>query len=213
MNVLFICSVTDPESPAKPLQKPEDIRFGISYISSLLKQHGHYTKLQVIGGPLCEKNKNAIDECLQGFGSGLICFTSVASEYNIIEDTARYIKGRYPDVYLLIGGIHASLNPEEVIAADFDALCVGEGEYPTLELVSQLEKGERPSNIANLWIKNDSTIEKNPTRPFLQDVDSLPFPDKDIWQEWFPCTDTAQHFIPVGVTGLAGYLYYLPCWE
>jgi radical SAM superfamily enzyme YgiQ (UPF0313 family) len=41
-----------------------------------------------------------------------------------------------------------------------------------------------PSDIPNLWIKHGSEIEKNSPRPFLQDLDSLPFPDREIWQEW-----------------------------
>lgn len=77
-----------------------------------------------------------------------------------------------------------SLNPEEVLEDGFDALCIGEGEYPALELVSQMEKGREPSGIANLWIKNGYGIEKNGPRPFLQNLDDIPFPDRDMWKEW-----------------------------
>ena len=27
-------------------------------------------------------------------------------------------------------------------------------------------------------------VEKNPTRPFIQDLDSLPLPDREMWQKW-----------------------------
>ena len=68
--------------------------------------------------------------------------------------------------------------------SDFDALCIGEGEYPTLELVAQLEMGVVPSSIKNLWLKRDGDVEKNSTRPFLAELDELPFPDREMWQEW-----------------------------
>ena len=68
--------------------------------------------------------------------------------------------------------------------SDFDALCIGEGEYPTLELVAQLEMGVVPSSIKNLWLKRDGDVEKNSTRPFLADLDELPFPDREMWQKW-----------------------------
>ncbi|WP_054749931.1 B12-binding domain-containing radical SAM protein [Ruminiclostridium josui] len=32
--------------------------------------------------------------------------------------------------------------------------------------------------------KTDGTIEKNPTRQFVQNLDELPYPDRDIWQKW-----------------------------
>jgi anaerobic magnesium-protoporphyrin IX monomethyl ester cyclase len=53
-----------------------------------------------------------------------------------------------------------------------------------LELVSQLGQDRSPSNIQNLWIKNAIGIEKNATRPFLERLDTLPLPDRQMWIEW-----------------------------
>ena len=184
MNILFIYSLYVIESTSKPLHTPEQMQFGISYISSFLKEHGYQTKLMVLSRVSGRKNRNIIDKYLKRFCPKLICFTAVSTEYQFIANIAKYIKSHYPDIYLLIGGPHVSLNSEEVLLDDFDALCIGEGENPTLELLSQLEKGVLPSDIPNLWIKHGSEIEKNSPRPFLQDLDSLPFPDREIWQEW-----------------------------
>jgi len=181
LNILFIYSRQDSQSLDKPLQEPEHIQFGISYISSFLKKHGHRTKLFVLTR---ETKREKIDDCLSKFSPALICFTAVYSEYKFIVSIAKYIKERYPRIFLLIGGPHVSLNPQETISDAFDALCVSEGEYPTLELVNQLQNNRVPSNIPNLWIKHGGEVEKNPTRQFLQDIDSLPFPDREIWQEW-----------------------------
>lgn len=187
MNILFIYSVDEIHSFATPLPGPGWIHFGISYISSFLKKHTHHTGLVVLGRLLRKKNYDIIDKFLDKFHPGLICFTAVSSEYRFICNIAKYIKRRYPDIYLLIGGPHVSLNPQEAISAEFDGLCIGEGENAALELVSQLEKGASPSGIPNLWIKRGSVVEENPPRPFLQDLDTLPFPDREMWQEWMPC--------------------------
>ena len=80
--------------------------------------------------------------------------------------------------------MHASLNPRTVLDDAFDALCIGEGEHPTLELVSQLQAGLSPGGIPNLWIKQPGHVEKNDPRPFLADLDDLPFPDRRMWQPW-----------------------------
>ena len=183
MKILFINSLNVIKSARKPLDTQEQINFGISYISSFLKEHDHQTKLIVLSRVSGGKNGKIIDEYLNEFHPRLICFAAVSTEYQFIANIAKYIKGKYPDIYLLVGGPHVSLNPEEVLLDDFDALCIGEGENPTLELVSQLEKSVLPSGIPNLWIKHGSKIEKNSPRP-LQDLDSLPFPDREMWQEW-----------------------------
>ncbi|MDP2924108.1 MAG: radical SAM protein [Candidatus Omnitrophota bacterium] len=184
MNILFIYSLNDVQSTSKPLWRQNQIAFGISYISSFLKKHGHITKLIVLSKLFGKKNKNIINKYLKSFCPKLICFAAVATEWNFIRDIATYIKSINPNVFCLIGGPFASLSPDVILSNNFDALCIGEGEYPTLELVTQLEKGEFPSSIPNLWIKHGSVIERNSSRPFLENLDSLPFPDREIWQEW-----------------------------
>lgn len=184
MNILFIYSLDAIKSITKPLVRPEQIQFGISYISSFLKEQGHQTRLIVLSSLSGRKNIGIIDEYLKRFEPKLICFTAVSTEYKFIANTAKYIKSQYPEVYLLIGGPHISLNPEGVLSGAFDALCIGEGENPVLELVPQLQEGNPPSGIPNLWLKQSLEIEKKPPRPFLEDLDNLPFPDRDMWQEW-----------------------------
>jgi anaerobic magnesium-protoporphyrin IX monomethyl ester cyclase len=184
MNVLFVYSLDNIQSPEKPLCSQEQICFGISYISAVLKKYGHSTRLVVLSKVLAGRNRKTVEACLKQFHPQLICFTAVATEYQFMAEIAKYVKGRHPDVYLLIGGPHASLNPTRVLRDDFDALCVGEGEYPVLELLTQLGKGIRPSGIPNLWIKHASEVERNSPRPFMQDLDGLPFPDREMWQEW-----------------------------
>jgi len=198
MNVLLVCSTSDIYSVDKPLSSPLQMQFGISYISSILKKGGHKTRLAVLGRVLGRKNISMIDGIIKDFQPRLICFTSVSTQLKFIKDIAGYIRRKYPEIFMLIGGPHVSLNHNDDIFGSFDAVCVGEGEYPTLELVRQLEAGSRPSKIQNLWIKKGSDIEKNPTRPFLDDLDSLPFPDRGMWEEWIRHSEKADHSVLLG---------------
>ncbi|UCH37115.1 MAG: glycosyltransferase, partial [Candidatus Bathyarchaeota archaeon] len=74
--------------------------------------------------------------------------------------------------------------PDESMLDTFDSLCIGEGEEATFDLIEQLEQGISPTGIPNLWIKKVNSIEKNPTRPFIDDLDSVPYPDRQMWEEW-----------------------------
>ncbi|MBU2540160.1 B12-binding domain-containing radical SAM protein [Patescibacteria group bacterium] len=198
MKILFIYSLNIVGSLAKPLESPEQIQFGISYISSFLKKHGHQTRMIVLSRTSPKNNRHILDEYLKKFSPELICFTAVSTEYQFIANIAKYIKEKWPNIYLLVGGPYVSLNPNGILSDGFDALCVGEGENPALELVSQLEKGVLPSTIPNLWIKRGSEIEKNLPRPFLQDLDSLPFPDREMWQEWTKERPGARYSVLLG---------------
>lgn len=181
MRVLFIFTREQPQSKEKPLVDLEAIQFGISFVSSFLKQHGHQTRLLVMTR---ESDVSLVDQHIQQFNPHVIGFTAVATEYPFVERIARYIKERYPAPFLLAGGSHVSLAPEESMLDTFDALCIGEGEEPALDLVEQLAHGNLPTGIANLWIRHASGIEKNSARPFIPDLDALPYPDREMWYPW-----------------------------
>ncbi|MFH1132786.1 MAG: radical SAM protein [Pseudomonadota bacterium] len=184
VKVLFIFSVEVGSSIEKPLVNHKATHEGISIISAVLKRHSHKTRLLVLGRNRADANWSLIRKTVEEFQPGVIAFTSVATAFPYIATVAKKIRSKYPNPYLLIGGPHVSLNPQQAIDAGFDAVCIGEGEFPTLELVTQLDQGESPSGIPNLWIRKSNTLEKNPTRSFVQDLDSLPFSDREIWEEW-----------------------------
>jgi anaerobic magnesium-protoporphyrin IX monomethyl ester cyclase len=199
MKILFVYSLDDIQSVEKPLRSWSSIQFGISYISSTLKAHGHQTKLVVLGDSHWKKSQPIYRSAVEGFSPDLVCFTATYSQYAFIERIASFTKTQWPGIYLLIGGVHATLNPDEVIQGPFDALCVGEGEYPTLKLCSQLVKEQAPHGIPNLWIKTqDGEIERNQTRDFLPHLDQLPFPDREIWESWMKPQLDAEFAVLLG---------------
>jgi radical SAM superfamily enzyme YgiQ (UPF0313 family) len=74
------------------------------------------------------------------------------------------------------GGTHPSIAPEECIqTADF--VCIGEGEFPMLDLVRCLSDGSNLDDIQNIWINKNGEVKRNPIRPLVKNLDSFPFPD------------------------------------
>lgn len=182
MNALFVYTLADtPLPPVKPLNSWAKIQIGISSISSVMKEAGHKTMLVV---PRRRHYKNDTDRVFEVSSPDIICFTSVATEYSFVEKVAHYMREKAPEAYMVIGGPHASLQPEEVSRGPFDAVCVGEGEYPMVELAAALQREKQPSGIPNLWIKRDNAIEKNDTREFIENLDEIPFPDREMWRPW-----------------------------
>ena len=200
MKVLFIYSLDDVQSTLKPLRSWSTIQFGISYISSVLKVHNHQTRLLVLGSNRREQSILLLKSFVEEFDPGLICLTAVFSQYFFIAEVAEFLKNLWPDKFVIIGGVHATLNPNEVIKGPFDALCIGEGEYPTLELCNQLKDGKDvPQKIPNLWIKSrNGEIHKNEPRDFIQDINTLPFPDREMWVPWMKEQTHAELAILLG---------------
>lgn len=80
--------------------------------------------------------------------------------------------------FSIFGGPHATFFPEFVEEVGIDAICRGEGEHALAELADALKDGRDYTAIKNLWVKHDGKLYRNDVRPLIEDLDSLPFPDR-----------------------------------
>ena len=151
--------------------------FGLGSLSAVLKKAGHETALQYLYGdydisPLVNKIKQFTPE--------LIAITTVSFQYKYIRRMLSEIKQF--GIFTICGGPHVSLAPWELEKTDgLDAICIGEGEYPLLELVNNLQSGDDITKIQNIWVKKDGQIFTNPNRPLIAELDLIPFGDRELF--------------------------------
>jgi radical SAM superfamily enzyme YgiQ (UPF0313 family) len=152
---------------------------GIGYLSSALKKCGHQVSLLHI---VKEINRDDFLAKLGRERPDLVGFTSFSHQFAYVKKLSRWLKESY-SIPAICGGVHATIDPEEVIATDgIDMLCRGEGEYALTELCGRLSKGEDISEVKNIWLKKDGTIIKNEVRPLEANLDDLPFPDRSMFR-------------------------------
>jgi radical SAM superfamily enzyme YgiQ (UPF0313 family) len=65
-----------------------------------------------------------------------------------------------------------------------DVVCLGEGEYPMLELCEAIDRGADYSRIEGFWVKTANGIVRNPNRQDLVDVEALPFHDRAMYDKY-----------------------------
>jgi len=154
---------------------------GIASISAVLKQSNHITKLFHITDFMdCEQFLDIYARRYADFD--IAAFSATTNAFYYTAGYAQEIKKRFAAVITVCGGTHPTLYPDEAIGAEgIDIICIGEGEYPMAELCSRLEAGGDITDIANLWVKRDGKIFRNPVRPLIADLDSLPMPDRKIF--------------------------------
>jgi anaerobic magnesium-protoporphyrin IX monomethyl ester cyclase len=146
------------------------VHHGVASISSFLKSRGHEVSLHHIKN---EPSRNELLDVIQRKSPDLIAFSSVTNQIKYVDTWSRWIKQEFT-TSTICGGIHATLDPQEVIGFDgIDIICRGEGEYPMLELADDLGR----TDIGNLWFKRDGNIIKNTLRSLISPLDNLPFPD------------------------------------
>jgi radical SAM superfamily enzyme YgiQ (UPF0313 family) len=164
---------------------------GVEYLSAVLEKEGHKIELFFDPSLFDDKYWLYIPFLNKVFNKKIKIFKNIIDSkpdfiaFSVMTDTyqwacslARELKNLI-DTKIIFGGIHPTSIPEEVIKNDFvDYVVVGEGEYALLDIVDG--KPNRP----NIWFKENGKIIKNNVRPLIKDLDSLPFPNKRIFEKY-----------------------------
>jgi len=108
------------------------------------------------------------------FKPDIIAVSANSLEYELFCDFFKKIPKLKPKPVVIIGGVHATVAPEEVIKnPQIDVLCIGEGEKAWKEFLHKFKKRKDFSSVKNLWVKQGNKIKKNPLRPLLD--------GKELW--------------------------------
>jgi anaerobic magnesium-protoporphyrin IX monomethyl ester cyclase len=151
-----------------------DEPLGIMYLSTILKNHGHQVR-----GVMLER-ENVLD-IIEEYDPALIGYSAMDCERTAILKLNAQLKQKHSRLFSIVGGPLATFSPEVINDPYIDAVCVGEGEEALLELVDALEQGNDITGIENIWAKVDGQVYKNDVRPLIQDLDSIPFPDRTLF--------------------------------
>jgi len=163
MKIVFIIkklSISDP--------------MGIMYLSASLKKAGHETDL------ICFAKENLFER-LRELKPDVVAYSITTGMHQELISINKEIKKRLK-IYSVFGGPHPTFYPEMIKEEGVDAICIGEGEEAFVEFINKLSSGKRVDNVKNFWVKNFKTgkIIKNPPRKLIENLDSLPFADREL---------------------------------
>ena len=160
---------------------PGNYSEGLASLSAVLKDGGHNVSLYHL---TYMPDKSEFISTVLRFRPDIIGISIRTSALSFSAQMAAWLDEELPDIFVMAGMYHASLAPDEVIGLPgIDAVCIGEGEYVCLDFVDYFaEHGKLDLKADSFWVKDlDGTVYKNPVRPYITDLDELPFPDLDLF--------------------------------
>lgn len=152
---------------------------GVAYLISMLQKEGCEVRLFDDGSG---KTQEDLFDLIDNFNPELIGMTIYTLSRPFAYELIEKIKNKI-EVPVVVGGAHVSTIKGAILQetkADFAIKY--EGEYPLIDLVNEL-KNSRPNfaSIKNLIWSDNGRIVENTDRPLLTELDSLPFPQFELY--------------------------------
>lgn len=155
--------------------------------------------------PYSETEMSALVFLIKELNTELLGISLRSSSLKTATAIIKRVRAEIGGIKIIIGGIHAMLSPEETLELA-DIVCLGEGEYPFLELIRNLSSGiDNIKNISGLWIREKGNIFKNPINKLI-DINELPVIDYSADNKWYIENDTTQKGDPL-VENSAGEIF------
>ncbi len=173
----MIITLINPNLDGSPIPN-----LGLAYVISSIEKD-HRIRLLDMSFHIRRYERYVLDNLKQD-KPDVIGFSVTSFSFHYALKIASLIRNLYPDIPLVYGGVHPTLLPEETIQNPLvDAICIGEGEDSFKEYLDKLQNNQEPKGVAGIWYKDKSgSIIRNPLRPFIEDLDSIPFPNWDHWE-------------------------------
>ncbi|OGE36494.1 hypothetical protein A3A14_00980 [Candidatus Daviesbacteria bacterium RIFCSPLOWO2_01_FULL_43_38] len=112
---------------------------------------------------------------------GITC--SFSLRFDATLNIAKLVKSIDKNIITVVGGTHPTIFPEETTKyKEVDYVIIGEGEESFLQLVKKIESGKNSSRIIvdGCAYKKNGGICLNNKTSFIKNLDTLPFPARDL---------------------------------
>ncbi|MFT7542049.1 MAG: anaerobic magnesium-protoporphyrin IX monomethyl ester cyclase, partial [Gammaproteobacteria bacterium] len=152
---------------------------GIKALSATLKQHGHTSDCFITS------EEKDFEGAVRDWRPDVVGIYATTGQerwcYPLIERWRRDLG----HLKVVMGGPHPSFETDVLRDEEHvDATIKGEAEFAMLDLVNAWEANNPIGDILNIGVMRDGIPFQNMIRPIVQDLDTLPFPDVDIFYRY-----------------------------
>lgn len=153
---------------------------GLLYVAAYAKEHTDH-QIGVLDTHLEQMDFKGLEEEVKKRKPDVVGIQTMTFTLIDVIETARAVKRAGKDIHINLGGPHVNIYPEESIQIpEVDSLTLGEGEVVFTDLISALAAGDDLGKISGLVFKKDGEIVDTGTRDFIEDLDALPFPAREL---------------------------------
>ncbi len=149
---------------------------GLMYIAAVARDAGHKVQLLDV-----DPNEIDVVEKASTFMPDLIGLSFLTTEFEKACLLSHKLKKTFTNTILCCGGVHTTVDTENVLRQfNVDFCVVGEGEKAFIEVCKRIEANQPYEDVKSIWLLKNSQLIKNPRRELIENLDSIPFPARDL---------------------------------
>jgi len=173
-----------PHQRVDEFDTPNFTRLGLACLAAKLRAD-QLAEVAIVDAKFERLSYDAIRERVRQFAPDVVGLTAFTNEIKPAALVASAVKALSPSITTVIGGVHASVLPEQTLDefASFDVVAVGEGELTFAELVAALDTGTPLARIPGLCYRGEAGTVRTVERERTNDLDALPPPACDLLPE------------------------------
>ena len=153
--------------------------YGLLQLAGYLETRIPEAEIEVLDCQAMSLDWRGLEKRLYSFDPDIVATSGFATcNVYVAARTLETAKKLKPEVLTVTGGQHFSATAKESLEEypEIDVIVRGEGEETLVELARAVEKKSNFSGIAGISFRSRNEIRHNPPRPFIDNLDDLPFP-------------------------------------
>ena len=173
--------LVNPPYRTKPHQHPPFPPLGLGYLAAVLEKN-HY-EVEVIDCQASRISYKQFKHELSKLQPTIVGVTSTTRLYKSALEIVKISKEVHPNCLTIIGGPHVTFWDENALkeCPQLDVVVRKEGEHTLLELVQRVAEGNNYCDVIGATVRKGKDFVRNPDRPYIEDLDELPFPARHLW--------------------------------
>jgi anaerobic magnesium-protoporphyrin IX monomethyl ester cyclase len=170
-------TLVNPPYPPAVHSHPPFIPLGLAYLGSVAEKEGHH--VTVIDCQAEKLTYEAFRERVTRTPSDVVGVTATTLLYKSAMKLISIAKQEQPQAITMLGGSHGTFWDTNALNEypSLDMVVRKEGEITFIELLNKLQTKASLKNVLGITFRSEKDkIVRTEDRPFLEDLDSLPFP-------------------------------------
>ena len=194
MKVILATLAIEPESRNEN-NRNAAYSLGLGYLHSTLEAAGHQVRTVFLNNVDYPASDAAFFAAVGENGPQVVGFQIFSMNRVSTFAAIQKLHSLHPEIHIVIGGVHASIMYEQILARfPYVTAVIGEGELTLKELLEVFSGARELEKVNGLAYFRDGAVRLTPPRALLEDLDSLPEPKHGVFFESEPGR-TVAHMI------------------